>query len=158
MAEVCGRINTWLANENSPLRVKIPDCPYEQTFRDLGEKGDNKNGPLYRCLEVVGHHPLPGLDACKEIYEITVANGFKIYSNWGAPWKKGCCEGPGDVFDPWPWVRLWVGRGVRLGSENLSGVACGAGGAGAGGAWAQAWAQVGGPTWGPPMKKLGANS
>ena len=32
-----------------------------------------------------------------------------------------------------------VGRGVRLGSENSSG----------GGAWAQAWAQVGGPTWGP---------
>ena len=40
-----------------------------------------------------------------------------------------------------------VGRGVRLGSENSSG---GAGGAGAGGVWAQAWAQVGGPTWGPP--------
>ena len=76
------------------------------------------------------------------MYEVPVANGFKIYSNWGAPWKKGCCEGPGDVFDPWPWVRLWVGRGVMLGSENLSGGACGAGGAGAGGAWAQAWAQA----------------
>ena len=33
-----------------------------------------------------------------------------------------------------------VGRGVRLGSENSSGGA---------GVWAQAWAQVGGPTWGP---------
>ena len=37
-----------------------------------------------------------------------------------------------------------VGRGVRLGSENSSGSA-GAGAGGGGGAWAQ----VGGPTWGP---------
>ena len=50
-----------------------------------------------------------------------------------------------------------VGRGVRLGSENSSGGAGGAG-AGAGAAGGGAWAQVGGPTWGPPMKKLGANS
>ena len=56
-----------------------------------------------------------------------------------------------------------VGRGVRLGSENSSGAGGAGAGAGGGGAWAQAWAQVGGPTWvgptwGPPMKKMGPNS